>query len=66
MRKCSKCKTEMHLGVSISTTNISFFKLTDKKLYDNDDRLIMICNNVNCDNYGLLTLSQEILDSLEE
>ena len=56
MKKCNKCKKEMKIGVGIENTNVAFPVLTDKELYDNDDRLIMVCKNKECNNYNLLQI----------
>jgi len=56
MDKCNKCKKEMKLSFGIVNTNIAFPVLSDKPLYMNDDRIIRICMNKECDNYRLLQI----------
>lgn len=64
-RSCVQCHKEMKLGIAILSTNISFLVLADKKIYENDDRLIGVCINPSCPNYGLLSIPMEILQIYE-
>jgi hypothetical protein len=52
--KCRKCGEELIIGVGIENTNIAFPVVTDKKMYDNDDRILMTCSNGVCDFYGVV------------
>jgi len=54
---CNKCKKEMIIGVGIANTNIAYPVFTNGKLYNNDDRLIMVCSNPSCDLRGVLQLN---------
>ena len=59
MRTCCYCMKEMNYSVGIFTTNLAFPILSDKKLYENDDRLIGVCVNADCNYYGLLQIALE-------
>lgn len=52
---CNSCGKEMTIGVSIENTTKPV--LTDGKLYQNDDRLIMVCDNKKCVLRGVLQLN---------
>ena len=64
MKKCIKCFCKIKYSVGIQNTNIAFPVLVDKKLYDNDNQLIGVCNNPKCPNYGLLQISNEMLNNI--
>ena len=54
---CNRCGKEMTMGIGITTTNIAYPVFTDKELYQNDDRLIMVCGNKKCILRGVLQLN---------
>ena len=56
---CVRCKNEIKYSVSIQTTNMAYPVLVDKPIYKGDERLISVCHNPECQNYGLLQISAE-------
>lgn len=54
---CNSCDNEMTLGISIANTNTAYPVFTTGKLYENDDRLIMVCDNKKCILRGVLQLN---------
>lgn len=53
----------MKLQVFIANTNIAFPVLTDKKNYENDDKLLAVCDNEWCSLYGVVQIPKEIMDA---
>lgn len=58
-RTCNQCHKKMVLSVAIQNTNIAFPKLSNKPIYNNDDRLLSVCDNPECPNYSLVQISVE-------
>lgn len=56
---CVQCHKPITYTVSIDNTNIAYPVLADRKIYDNDARLISVCHNPECPNYGMLQISNE-------
>lgn len=50
-RTCLNCQSKLEYEIGIMNTNIAFPVLTHEKLYDNDDRLLMVCSNSSCPLY---------------
>ena len=55
-KQCNQCGQQLELGVGIQNTNIAFLVLQNKKMYENDDRIIRICTQPSCPNYGILQI----------
>ena len=56
----------MTLGVGISNTNIAFAVLTTEKMYENDDRVMMVCTRPDCPSYSLLQIPAESMPKEEK
>ena len=63
---CNQCHREMTLGVGISNTNIAFAVLTTEKMYENDDRVMMVCTRPDCPSYSLLQIPAESMPKEEK
>lgn len=63
---CISCGHPLIFSLQVLETNIPYLVITSEKLYDNDDRPVVICHNRKCTRYGVLVINPKLLNRNNE